>query len=78
MRNIAEVSSTLLVRLRGVAYPKGKLASDAGITHRTLSHVLSGEQDFKISTLIAVADRLDLEVALVPKSKAIAEPYIAK
>lgn len=48
-------------------YGKLQLASDAGITYRTLSHVLGGEQDFKVSTLLAVADRLGLEFVLVPK-----------
>lgn len=70
MRTLAEISRVLAQRLRAEAYPKLKLAADAGITYRTLSHVLSGDQDYKVSTLLAVADRLGLELVLVPNEAA--------
>lgn len=66
MRTLVEISRVLTARLLARRYPKLKLAADAGITYRTLSHVLSGEQDYKVSTLLTVADRLGLEVMLVP------------
>jgi DNA-binding phage protein len=64
MKSLGEVSKVLAERAAKRRYGKMQLAADAGVTYRTLSHVLSGEQDFKVSTLMAVADRLGLE--LVP------------
>ncbi len=48
------------------------LKSRAGISQRTLTNVLSGSEDFKVSTLLSLADRLGLELALVPKAAAAA------
>lgn len=67
MKSLGEVSKVLAERASKRKYGKLQLAADAGVTYRTLSHVLSGEQDFKVSTLMAVADRLGLELVLVPK-----------
>lgn len=67
MKSLGEVSKVLAERAAKRRYGKMQLAADAGVTYRTLSHVLSGEQDFKVSTLMAVADRLGLELVLVPK-----------
>lgn len=67
MKSLAEISSALASRAAKRRYPKMQLAADAGVTHRTLSHVMSGEQDYKVSTLLALADRLGLELLLVPK-----------
>ncbi len=49
-----------------------ELKSQAGISQRTLTNVLSGTEDYKVSTLMAVADRLGLELVLVPKAAAVA------
>lgn len=49
---------------------KLELAKLAGVTFRTLQHVLTGSQDYKVSTLLAVADRLGLELVLVPREAA--------
>ncbi|MCT9070489.1 helix-turn-helix domain-containing protein [Cupriavidus gilardii] len=67
MKTIEEVSHALSAQTERVGYGKTRLAHDAGITFRTLSHVLQGNQDFKVSTLLAVADRLGLELMLVPR-----------
>lgn len=67
MKTLGEVSKVLSERAERRRYGKMQLAADAGVTYRTLSHVLGGEQDFKVSTLMAVADRLGLELMLVPK-----------
>jgi len=67
MKTLEEISQALSDRTRGTSYGKVQLAHDAGITFRTLSHVLEGKQDFKVSTLLAVADRLGLELMLVPR-----------
>lgn len=67
MITLGEVSKALAERASKRRYGKMQLAADAGVTYRTLSHVLSGDQEFKVSTLMAVADRLGLELVLVPK-----------
>lgn len=67
MKSVAELSNVLDQRSKALKYGKLQLARDSGVTYRTLSHVLGGAQDFKVSTLLAVADRLGLELMLVPK-----------
>jgi DNA-binding phage protein len=49
---------------------QARLREEAGLSSRTLQHVLSGKNDFKLSTLFAVADRLGLELVLVPQEAA--------
>jgi len=46
------------------------LGHDAGISRRTLTNVLSGTSDYKVTTLLAVADRLGLEIVVLPKEAA--------
>lgn len=46
------------------------LRKSAGISRQTLTNVLSGNSDFKVTTLIAIADRLGLDVILLPKAAA--------
>lgn len=70
MRTLAEVSDMLAQHALQSSYGKLKLAEDSGVTYRTLQHVLSGTKDYKVSTLMAVADRLGLELVLVPKEAA--------
>jgi transcriptional regulator with XRE-family HTH domain len=70
MRTLAEISDMLAQHVVQSSYGKLKLAEDAGVTYRTLQHVLSGTQDYKVSTLMAVADRLGLELVVVPKEAA--------
>lgn len=63
-------------RLRDAAKQLGltqaRLAEAAGVAPRTLTHVLSGQEDFRLSTLMALSDRLGLELLLVPKGAAVA------
>jgi transcriptional regulator with XRE-family HTH domain len=49
---------------------KSELADSVGINRVTMSRIFSGDHNFSVSTLLALADRLDLELALVPKSVA--------
>lgn len=39
----------------------------AGISRQTFANVFSGQSDFKLSTLLSLADRLGLELLLLPK-----------
>jgi transcriptional regulator with XRE-family HTH domain len=72
MKSIQEVSGKLRASVSERAVTQAQLKSDAGISQRTLTNVLSGDEDFKVSTLLAVADRLGLELVLVPKAAAVA------
>lgn len=75
MKTLPELSTSLDRRARALEYGRLQLARDAGVTYRTLSHVLGGVQDFKVSTLLAVADRLGLELMLVPtEARQVAMP----
>jgi transcriptional regulator with XRE-family HTH domain len=67
MKTLADTSTALREALTSSELTQAGLKARAGISQRTLTNVLSGEQDFKLSTLLAVADRLGLEMLLVPK-----------
>ena len=70
MKSIAEVATTLRRQLKSLHLTQAGLRSAAGLSARTLTLLLSGGHDFKLSTLLAVADRLGLEMVLVPKGAA--------
>ena len=70
MKTLPAIAEALRARLRQQGQTQAQLRDAAGIAQRTLTNVLSGEQDFKVSTLLALADRLGLEVLLVPKGAA--------
>lgn len=67
---LPEIASILRARLREQGMTQASLRDAAGVAQRTLTNVLSGDQDFKVSTLLALADRLGLELLLVPKGAA--------
>ncbi|MBS0339793.1 MAG: helix-turn-helix transcriptional regulator [Proteobacteria bacterium] len=46
------------------------LREASGISRQTLTNVLSGHSDYKVTTLLSIADRLGYEVVLVPKMAA--------
>lgn len=46
------------------------LRKDAGISRQTLTNVLSGNADYKMTTLLAVIDRLGIDIVLLPKEAA--------
>jgi hypothetical protein len=52
--------------------PQSQLMREAVLASRTLQLMLSGKHDFKLSSFFAVADRLGLEMAPVPKEAAAA------
>lgn len=72
MNSLSDIADTLRARLRQQGQTQASLRESAGIAQRTLTNVLSGEQDFKVSTLLALADRLGLEMMLVPKGAVVA------
>lgn len=74
MKTHSEISTLLRERIQTQGLTQAVLRESAGIAQRTLTNVLSGEQDFKVSTLLALLDRLDLELILVPKGASQAAP----
>ncbi len=46
------------------------LARDTGVQRLTVARALSGKENYGVTTLLALADRLGLEVLLVPKDAA--------
>jgi len=67
MNTHRDIAAQLRARLARQQLTQAELREAAGVSRRTLTNVLGGEQDFKLSTLLALADRLGLDVVLVPK-----------
>jgi transcriptional regulator with XRE-family HTH domain len=70
MLTLPDIAGILRDTARRNGLTQARLADTAGISSRTLTHVLSGQEDFRVSTLMAVAHQLDLELVLVPKGAA--------
>ncbi|MBY4899169.1 hypothetical protein [Cupriavidus sp. AU9028] len=70
MRSLADIASFLRDRLHVSRVTQRVLGEEAGIARRTLTAVLSGQADYKVSTLLSVLDRLGYEIAIVPKDAA--------
>jgi DNA-binding phage protein len=71
MKSHQALAQLLRKTLAEKGMPQAHLREEAGLSSRTLQHVLSGRNDFKLSTLFAVADRLGLELVLVPQEAAV-------
>ena len=67
MRTLSQISELLLLRMKTLRLRQADLSAQAGIARRTLTAVLGGKADYKVTTLMAVADRLGYEIALIPK-----------
>ena len=83
MKSLRDISETLRSATSHRAMTQAALRAQAGIAQRTLTNVLSGNEDYKVSTLLALADKLGLELFLVPKgagsavdSGATSEPLV--
>jgi transcriptional regulator with XRE-family HTH domain len=70
MLTLPDIAGILRDTARRNGLTQARLADTAGISSRTLTHVLSGQEDFRVSTLIAVTHQLGLELVLVPKGAA--------
>jgi transcriptional regulator with XRE-family HTH domain len=83
MKTLLEVSRALRERQKALRVSQETLRANAGLSRQTLTRVLQGDQDFKLSTLLAVADRLGLEMVLLPREAvlgvqgAATEPVVA-
>lgn len=70
MNTLPEFATTLRDRMAAIGTTQLALSQAAGLTRRTLAQVLSGRHDFKLTTLLALLDKLGLEVMIVPKGAA--------
>lgn len=70
MNNITQVSAAVREALTRSGLRQQDLREAAGVSRQTLANVLKGTEDYKLSTLLALADRLGLELLLLPKGAA--------
>src|SRR5690606_31056269 len=67
MKTLQILAQQLRQRIAQLKVTQETLSNQAGVSRQTLSKVLSGRSDLKVTTLMALADRLGLEIVLVPK-----------
>lgn len=72
MQSLPEIADFLKQGLKRQHLSQRVLGERAGVARRTLTGVLSGEADYKISTLLSLLDRLGYELAIVPKGASAA------
>ncbi|WP_083941034.1 helix-turn-helix domain-containing protein [Pseudoduganella violaceinigra] len=70
MRTLQEIADFLRIRLGSMGLTQQSLGEHAGISRRTLTGVLNGARDYKITTLMSILDRLGYELVIVPKGAA--------
>ena len=70
MNTIQDVSEALRKALQASGKTQKSLRESAGLSRQTMVNVMRGNEDFRLSTLLSVADRLGLALVLVPKSSA--------
>jgi hypothetical protein len=70
MNTLPKFAALLRERMAAMGTTQVALSQGAGLTRRTLALVLSGRHDFKLTTLLALLDKLGLEVMIVPKGAA--------
>ena len=70
MKTLQQFALVLRNRMTQLKLTQDSLSAQAGVSRQTLTKTLSGRSDFKVTTLIALADRLGLEVVLAPKEVA--------
>lgn len=67
MRTLQQIASALHSSLKKRSLTQEVLRRETGISKQTLTNVLSGSHDYKVTTLLAVCDQLGLDLVLVPR-----------
>ena len=67
MKTLKAIADLFNARVAQDKLEKRELARRAGVSPKTLYQVLGGQADYKVTTLLAMADRLGLELVLLPK-----------
>lgn len=70
MSTLKAISDTLVNTKNERKLTDSALARDTGVQRLTVARALSGKENYGVTTLLALADRLGLEVMLVPKDAA--------
>lgn len=68
MNTISSISAVLRERQKASGVSQEALRESAGLSRQTMTNVMKGSQDYKLSTLLSVAQRLDMDVALVSQA----------
>lgn len=70
MNSLKSISEALSLAKKSNQITDSALARDTGIQRLTVVRAMSGNENFGLTTLLVLADRLGLEVMLVPKEAA--------
>ncbi|MGA0570697.1 helix-turn-helix domain-containing protein [Variovorax sp. VNK109] len=65
-----ELATALEAQRLRLRRSRGDLVSSTGLSYQSLQKILEGTSDFKVSNLLAIAQALDMDVALVPRGLA--------
>lgn len=66
-QSLAGLAQALETRRKMQRTARGVLGERTGLSYPSLHKILGGTSDFKVSNLLAIANALGLEVALVPR-----------
>lgn len=80
MNSLPDISRTLREAAQASDFTMVALSEQAGLSRPTTRKALEGQDDFRISTLLALAEQLGLDVVLLPKgvSAGIAKTRLAE
>lgn len=67
MKTLSEIALRLKQQVARAKVRQEDLRVQSGISRQTLTNVLSGMADYRMTTLLSIADRLGLELVFVPK-----------
>lgn len=70
MSDLQKIAENLRSRIKSTGITQAALRDAVGISRQTMANVLAGDKDYKLTTLLAVVDRLGLKIVIVPKAAA--------
>lgn len=73
-KSASNLAETLERQRIALAQTRGDLVQTTGLSYQSLQKILEGRADFRVSSLLALAHALGLEVALVPAAVGAAMP----
>lgn len=72
MATLNSIADRLNVRIKETGVSRKDLRESAGLSIQTTINVLSGMHDYRMTSLLAMLDRLGLDLVLLPKDAAAA------
>ncbi|GAA4030899.1 helix-turn-helix transcriptional regulator [Actimicrobium antarcticum] len=67
MRTLLQLSQALRARLKQHQITQDALRSRVGVSRQTLTNILGGSSDYKVTNLLAICDQLGLDLVLMPR-----------